>query len=328
MNTRSLYVIGGQQRQDRALLANGQGWYDYEKGVILRVDTQTGKVERVLEYTSPLTACAEGDPVLFKSGTRVGDKVYTCTQTEILVWSLPGWEQVGYVSLSCFNDVHHVVPTREGNLLIANSGLEMVMVITPDGQILREWNALGEDPWQSFSQEIDYRKGISTKPHRAHPNFVYFVGDEIWTTRFELKDTVCLTQPGRRIALGIERVHDGVAHHDRVYFTAVNGHVLVANPQTLRVEQTIDLNAMSAQDTVLGWCRGILLDGGRAWIGFSRIRPTKFREAVSWVRQGFQQSLPTRIDYFDLENKRKLAEIDLEPYGLNAVFSILPAAAC
>lgn len=318
-------MIGGQQREPRSLLTEGQSWYDYKKGVILHVNTETCEVKQVMEYTSPSTACAEGDPVLFKSGTRVGNLLYTCTQTEILIWSLPTWEQVGYVSLPCFNDVHHVTPTAEGNLLIANSGLEMVLEVTPTGQILNEWNVLGEEPWENFSKEIDYRKGISTKPHRAHPNYVFYVGDDIWATRFELKDAICLTRPERSIPLSVERVHDGFEHAGMIYFTAVNGHIIIVDPQTLEITNKIDLNELNSANSLLGWCRGILLEQGQAWVGFSRIRPTKFRETVSWVRQGFQHSMPTRIECIDLARGEKLAEVDLEPFGLNAVFSILPA---
>ncbi len=321
-----LFVVGGQQRGPRSLLQEGQTWYDYKQGLILQVTSETGQVVRVIEYISPHSARAEGDPILFKAATRCGNLVYTCTQTEILIWALPAWEQVGYVSLPCFNDVHHVTPTPEGNLLIANSGLEMVLEVTPEGRVLREWNVLGEDPWQNFSRQIDYRKGISTKPHRAHPNFVFYAGDDIWTTRFELKDAICLTRPGRRIALGGERVHDGFWHEGLVYFTAVNGQVILANPHTLEIQALIDLNEMTDGNTLLGWCRGILVEGGLCWVGFSRIRPTKFGEAVSWVRQGFQRSMPTHIACYDLARRRKLAELDLEAYGLNAVFSILPAS--
>lgn len=326
LSIHELYITGGQQRGPRSLLAEGQSWYDYKKGIILHAIPDKGRVERVLEYTSPPNACAEGDPILFKSGTRAGNLVYTCTQTEILVWALPTWEQVAYISLPCFNDVHHVMPTPEGNLLVANSGLEMVMEVSIDGQVLREWNVLGEDPWQNYSRNVDYRRGISTKPHRAHPNFVFYVGKDIWTTRFELKDAICLTRRERRIALDVERVHDGLVHEGLIYFTSVDGHVIVADPRSVEIRDVIDLNEMSEEGTRPGWCRGIFIEDGLCWIGFSRIRPTKFREAVSWVRQGFLRAMPTQIACYDLARREKLAVLELEPYGLNAVFSILSAS--
>ncbi len=80
-------------------------------------------------------------------------------------------------------------------------------------------------------------------------------------------------------------------------------------------------------DRPLGWCRGLLTRGHQAWVGFSRLRPTKLRQNLSWVRHGFretvhQRRLPTRIALYDLERPARLRDIDLEGAGLNAVFSI------
>lgn len=322
-----VYAVGGQQRQLRSLLTGAQDWYEYQKGLILRVDLETGAVERRVEYVSPPEACAELDPViLFKSGTVQDGKLYVCTQTEALIYALPDFERVGYISLPCFNDLHHVRPTPEHNLLIANTGLDMVLEVTPGGQVVREWGMLDEDPWARFDRTIDYRKGISTKPHQSHPNHLFYFGNEIWATRFQQKDAISLTRPGRRIAIGVERLHDGVPYNGMIYFTAVNGHIVVANQATLRVEELIDLGKLHDEQIMLGWCRGIMLEGNRALVGFSRLRPTKFRENVSWVKNGFKHIAPTRLACYDLAQRRCLFEIELERHDLNAVFSIFPAA--
>ena len=320
-----LYVVGGQQRLPRSILNQDQQWYDYQKGVILRVNPRTCQVETCLEYISPPEACAPGDPILFKSGTVQGDKFYVCTQTEVMVFKLPEFTQLAYISLPSFNDVHHVRPTPAGNLLVAISGLDMVVEVNLCGEVLREWDVYDSKPWTRFSKEIDYRKGISTKPHKSHPNQVFMVDDEIWVTRFEQRDAICLNRPERRIRIGTERVHDGLLYEGRLYFTTVNGTVVVANPVTLQVEEVIDLAAIHDAEILLGWCRGIFVEGTRAWVGFSRIRPTKFREAVGWVRTGFKQSLQTHIACYDLVDRRCIAEIGLEDQCLNAVFSIFPA---
>lgn len=318
------YVIGGQQRAPRSLAENDQQWYEYKQGMLLEVDTKTEEVQQRLTYTSRPGSYAEGDPVLFKSATLEDGHLYTCTQTEVIVYSVPEFKEVGYVSLPCFNDVHHVRPTPDGNLLIANTGLEMILEVTYNGQVLREWNVLGDEPWANFSKEIDYRQGVNLKPHRAHPNYVFYVGDEIWATRFEQRDALCVTDPSKRIHIGLERVHDGVLHNGLIYFTSVNGNIVIANPETLQVEETIDLTTMHSPDTLLGWCRSIYIAEDKAWVGFSRVRPTKFRGALSWVRVGFQRSLPTHIACYDLKNRVCLQEINLEDYDLNAVFGIYP----
>jgi hypothetical protein len=120
---RRLYVAGGQQRGLRPMSAGMDGgWYEYEKAVIVELDTATGDAATALEYVSPADAIPEEQPaILFKSGTLEGDLLYTCTQTEVMVYRLPSFERLAYVSLPHFNDVHHVRPTPAGNLLVANT---------------------------------------------------------------------------------------------------------------------------------------------------------------------------------------------------------------
>lgn len=321
----TLYVTGGQQRALRPM-GGGNDWYEYGKGLILEVDPASGRVEQRVEYVSPPEACPDEDPIiLFKSASIEGDRLYASTQTEVMVYRVPDFERLAYVSLPMFNDVHHVRPSPAGNLLVAISGLDMVVEVTLGGEVVHEWSVLDEDPWQRFSRDIDYRKVRTTKPHHAHPNHVFVLGDEIWATRFEQKDAISLTRPGRRIALDRERVHDGLVHDGRIWFTTVNGTVLVADAESLEITQTIDLTDFHEESTLLGWTRGLLPHDGALWVGFSRIRPTKFRENVAWIARGFKSVMPTRIADYDLATRRCTAEIDLEPAGLSAVFSVLEA---
>ena len=117
------------------------------------------------------------------------------TNTEVLLYRVPSFERIAYVSLPMFNDVHHVRPTPNGNLLVANTGLDMVLEMTREGAIVQVWNVLGDDPWERFSEATDYRKVKSTKPHLAHPNHVFYVGDEPWASRFQQKDAISLVDP-------------------------------------------------------------------------------------------------------------------------------------
>jgi hypothetical protein len=321
-----LYVAGGQQRSLRPLTAGLDGWYEYQKGVIIELDTSTGKGSVMVEYVSPPEARPVEDPaILFKSGTIVGDLLYLTTQTEVVVYRVPSFERVAYVSLPLFNDVHHVKPTPEGNLLIANTGLDMVVEATTSGDVVRLWNVLGEDPWQRFSRETDYRLVKTTKPHLAHPNHVFHIGDEPWATRFEQRDAISLLDPSRRIDIGLERVHDGVVNDGRVYFTTVNGQVAIADIASLKVIEVIDLTASHPDDMLLGWARGMLIDGDYLWVGFSRIRPTKIRENVGWVLRGLKRDFGTHVGCYDLRNRQSVAQVNVEPYGLSAIFGIFPA---
>jgi hypothetical protein len=104
----------------------------------------------------------------------------------------------------------------------------------------------------------------------------------------------------------------------------VNGHIVIADPVELSVESARQL-LPRRRDELLGWCRGIHVVGDTAWIGFSRIRPTKIRENVGWVLRGFRKDLGTRISLYDLTTMECVRDINLEDAGLGAVFSIHPA---
>lgn len=323
MTFQPVYVIGGRQRRPRGL-TDGGGWYGYGSGIILRV-TADG-VETMVEYVSPPEACQPDDPVLFKSATRRGNTLYCTTQTELVTYRLPDFEQIGYVSLPKFNDVHHVIPYTDDTLLVANSGLESVLQIGPDGAVLNEWNVLGEDTWSVFDPDVDYRQGVELKPHRAHPNHLLAHDGEVWVTRFELRDLAPLSDLANPIELGGERVHDGVMRGESAYLTMVDGHIVEVDLKTRAVIGKYPLQAPNEPDQLLGWCRGLhFVEGERCWVGFSRIRPTKLRQTVQWIRAGGAVGAATRVDLFDTRDWSLVHSVDLEQHGLNAVFSIVPA---
>ncbi len=323
-----LYVLGARQR--KLFLKHEEEWNLYEVALILHLDTQTGKVRTCVEYKSPPAARAnENSSIVFKSGTLVGDILYACTSTEVLTFKLPQFERIGYISLPCFNDVHHVTPSRDGHLLVASTGLDMVIKFSTAGEVLSEWCVLPEEPWSRFSRTVDYRQVESTKPHKSHPNFVFHLGDEVWVTRFRQRDAVCLDQPEKRIEIADQFPHDGLVCGEQIYFTTVDGRVVIANRRTLQVSAAFDLKQMSDPNTLLGWCRGLLpVEDRRIWVGFTRVRKTMIRENVLWVRNIFREGMteaPTHIALYDLAEGRCLQEFDLEPYGMNIVFSVFPA---
>jgi len=311
-------------------LKREEEWHLYESALILELDIESGSAQIKVEYKTPAEARATGQSSsMFKSGTILGNKLYTCTSTEVLVFDLPDFRISNYISLPCFNDLHHVVPDREGNLLVTSTGLEMVVKITPEGSVLRQWNVLGEEPWAKFSATTDYRKVDSTKPHRSHPNFTFELDDQIWATRFFQRDAICLTNPGKRIEIGLQAPHDGLVRGESIYFTTVDGHIVIVGKRSLKIEQVVDLTAINGEQALLGWCRGLLpVDKNRFWIGFTRVRKTKFRENLLWVRNVFREGMsekPSHIALYDTIANTCLQEFDLEPHGLNVIFSIFPA---
>jgi len=326
-----LYILGGRER--RLLLKERRPhWSWYEAALILEVDTESGAVRTCVQYKTPLEARAGVKAsVNFHSSTLVGDTLYTCTTTEVLIFKLPEFKQIGYISLPCFNDVHHVVPTPDGNLLVVSTGLDLIVKVSRDGQVLAEWSAVAEDTWTRFSRGIDYRKVESTKPHKAHPNFVFELDGELWVTRFNQRDAVALNGSRKRIEISVEKPHDGVVCGDRLYFTVVDGKIVIVNRHSLTVEQMIDLQEIGREDqrVLPAWCRGLLLiDERKIWVGFTRIRETQFHENLRWIKTTMHHGAlekPTHIALYDIVEKRRLKQVELEPHGMNTVFSILPA---
>lgn len=232
-----LYIIGG--RQKKRFVTPDDAEHRFESAVIIRLETETRSSEQVVDYKTMGEAKADNEASnLFTSSTLQDHKLYTCTYTEVLIFEVPLFRQVGYISLPRFNAVHHVCPTRNGTLLIANTGLDMVVETTLGGTVLHEWNVLGDDPWQRFSKAVDYRKVLSTKPHRSHPNFVFQIGDHVWVTRFHQQDALCLTKPDQSIPLCLGFPHDGLLYRGMLYFTTVDGHLIEANPDSFQITST------------------------------------------------------------------------------------------
>jgi hypothetical protein len=319
-----LYVLGGRQKEFTFRRENE--WNLYESAVILEVDTESGFDRTCVEYQTPREARAdENSSSLFKSGTLVGDTLYVCTNTEVLVYRVPSFELLSYVSLPCFNDLHHVMPAQDGRTLLAvSTGLDLVVRFTPQGELVEAWDVLQERPWSRFSREVDYRKVSSTKPHRSHPNFLFTLGADLWVTRFEQRDAICLADPAKRIDIGVESPHDGVVCGEHVYFTVVDGQLVKANASSLRREAVIDLKSTHDPSTLSGWCRGVLpVADEKFWVGFTRVRKTRWDRNVLWLRgkEGLIAG-PTHIALYDIARGWCVERVDLEQRGLNVVFSI------
>ena len=320
-----IYVVGGHVRQNVFRKLNE--WQSCDKGFIIQLNPKQEKSKVCVEYVSPQAVCADDTPaILFKSAYLENDTLYACTSTEVMIYKLPDFRCITHLSLPCFNDLHHVCPTGRGTLAIAVTGLDMVVEITMDGQVVREWSVLGEDIWSRFSRDIDYRKVPTTKPHQSHPNHVFQLGGELWVTRCFQKDAICLTKPGERIDVAVERPHDGYLFADSVYFTTVNGHIVVVDQKTLKTRQVYNLNEMHpGPSQVLGWCRGLLpIDERFIWVGFTRVRPTLFKENLAWIRKSVARHKASHIALYDLETRKCVQEIALEPHGIGVVFSLFP----
>lgn len=325
-----MYVVGGKLRT--RMLRDLAEWQSCEQALIAEIDPLTNSGRTRVEYNSPASARAGDDAaILFKSASMRGNRLYACTSTEVMVYELPAFRLLHYISLPCFNDLHHVTPSHRDTLLVAVTGLDMVVELTADGEILNEWDVLGEPLWTRFSRQTDYRLVPTTKPHRSHPNHVFQIGEEIFVTRLQQRDAISLSEPGRRIDIAVQRPHDGYPDGDSIWFTTVDGHVVIADQKNLQVKKAVDLTRINgSEDQVLGWCRGLLpLDERYVWVGFTYVRPTKFKENLAWIKSGMVKRKPSHMALYDLERETCLQEVPLEPHGIGVVYSMfhVPAAA-
>ena len=201
-----MYISGGRLRS--TIFKKLEEWQSCDLASIIEIDAETNESTAQVQYVSPPEACPDELPaILFKSASIRGNNLYTCTSTEVLIYELPSFRLQHYISLPCFNDLHHVYPTSRGTLLVVVTGLDLVLEIEISGKVVREWSVLGDDPWARFSRQTDYRKVPTTKPHKSHPNHAFELDGEVWVTRLQQRDAICLTKSGPRIDIAVQRPH-------------------------------------------------------------------------------------------------------------------------
>jgi hypothetical protein len=322
--TSRFIVTGGLQRANAVKLGEGRRFHTAR---LLSVDFNTRETSTLISYEGTPGCYPDEFPnILFTAATLDNNRLYLCAETEIFLYDYPSLRLLNKVSYPFFQNVHHVAPVLD-YVGVASTGLDMVVLLDRNTlEPVRFINSLGKDPWHRFSRNVDYRLVHSTKPHESHPNFVFAVDDEVWATRFKQKDAISLDDPSKRIDIGIERVHDGHVMGDYAYFTTVNGNVVIANIHTRVIEDIIDLNQIEKQAGPLGWCRGLSIVDGLAYVGFSRLRDTVARENIKWAMGLVKSEKPmnTRICVYDLAERRKLDEYIMPRESTNVIYSVLP----
>ncbi len=319
------YLTGGRQRG--STFVRRDEWTSFEAALLLELDTDTGRIRRVLEYVSPPGSCPEQEPsILFKSGSWDGQELLVCTQTEVLRIDPVAGRVLERVSHPWFNDLHHVARVR-GRIHVVCTGLDCLLVLDERGDIAAALGALGQDPWARFDPDTDYRLVHTTKPHASHPNFVSEAAGSRWLTRFEQGDALALDRDLPPIPVSSDRIHDGLAVGDELWFTAVSGEIVRASAATGQALERWDLKDFPRSGREpLGWCRGLHVERERVLVGFSRLRPTKFVQNLSWLRGALNrpEPEPCRVVAYDLKGRRQLSSWNLEEAGMSAVFSVLP----
>lgn len=241
---------------------------------------------------------------------------------------LPGFESIGGNLSSFFHNIHSV-NVFDDKVYVTSTGLDTVATFNTEGELIELFNTEGKPLWHRFSQDQDYRLLHSTRPHDCHPNFVFSWQGKIWVTRCKQQDAVRLddlnekieiTDPEKRIS-----VHDGVVFNDKVYFTTVDGYLVVADPQTKEREQEIYLLS-HIKESQLGWARGLsITDEGIAYVAFSRIRRTRVVDRLAWLAKGDldkMKFIPACVLAYDLTSHRVLRKYDLPIDVIDAIYGV------
>jgi hypothetical protein len=317
------YIVGGRERKD----GNRPEWQSCDRALILYAESASGQVHSVVEYVTPPETCSGEDPaILFKASTLAGNQLYACTTTEVLIYSLPQFQLKHYISHPHFNDVHHVAPIEGNRLAVVSTGLDLVVVMSLEGEVLEELSACEEPLWTRFRKEVDYRRVLTTKPYKVHANYAFCLNEKLWVTRADRSDAVCVERPEQRFQFGGAYPHDGVIRYGRIYFTTTDGQVWVFDAETRECIRCVDLNNIGGGSGPLGWARGIeVLSPERVVVGFTPLRPTRWKQKLGWVAERFGAApmiTRTHVAAYDLAAQKLLWEIPLYEHGLDVIFAV------
>jgi hypothetical protein len=112
---------------------------------------------------------------------------------------------------------------------------------------------------------------------------------------------------------------------DYVYFTTVNGYIVIANAKTYKIEEMINLNEIEDTGRPLGWCRSLHLEGDVAYVAFSSIRQTRMIDNVKWIlKSSGAKEKSTRVVAYNLKTKTKLDEYKFSKKVMDTIFSLFP----
>ncbi len=324
-------VTGGIERKENPNYSEGRG---FEEARLSILDFKNKKINKLISLSESDDSFEKSNypktnpSILFTAATHDGDTLWLCTETEVFDYAYPSMKLRRKVSYPCFQNIHHVAPYKDKYIAVVSTGLDMVVLLDRQKlEIGRLINVEGKTPWHRFDSKIDYRLVHSTKPHDAHPNYFFILDGEMWATRLKQQDAINLNDFKKSIHIGGAGVHDGHVMGECIYFTCVYGEIIVVDRKTLQVRERIDLKMLEGVDRPLGWCRGIAFDKEFAYVAFGRLRPTKFRENISWARDflaGRVSITKTRIVCYNLKTREKVDEYIMPKNELSAIYSIIP----
>jgi hypothetical protein len=322
-----ILVTGGRERENWFELGDGKA---YDAAKVHQVDMESGSTCEVLCVDNVTDNYPRIHPnIQFTAGCIDSRGVWLPTDTELRLYEYPTFHLRKAISFPFFQNIHSVVVIGE-LMAVTSTGLDLVVLLNADdGTVVDLVNVEGKPVWYRHSSETDYRQVHSTRPHQGHPNYVFEIDGDLWVTRCTFDDAVKLYDVSERIDIGRGRdisAHDGVVRDGHVYFTTVDGGISIADPSEKRVVEDIDLKIVESRTTMRGWCRGLMLDEGHAYVGFSRMRKTRNSRKVRWANmlKNARYIEDASVVCYDLASWKKLDEWRFRPGELDAIYGILP----
>ena len=313
---------------DRHFKDRSEG-FRYSGAVLQLIDWDKKIVTKQTDYVSPKPNLGEGLSMMFKGAQLLDRYLYVVTNTELLQYDIDEFCLLSVLTHTSFNDLHAVLVNRTGTY-ICNTGLEIVQRFDAAQEPVDEWNLAGAPTWHRFDPGVDYRTVATTKPHDAHINHLFELGDELWVNLGSRRRAQSLANADHVIDMDSyfgedEKVlcHDGLVRDDVVYFTSVNGSILVADSASHKVRERIDFSSCENGDRKIGWTRGIEIVGGKAYVGVTKMRHSKFREYTRWMLTGQQRSMPSSILEVDLTTRKVTDVYEMEGFQGCAIYSII-----
>jgi hypothetical protein len=307
----------------RSGIAGRDSWKHYDRGAVAIIDWQAKQIVRYKEYVPHELLRHPDASVEIAYGSWKENSFYAAAPTEVLRFAIPSLEYEGVLTHPTFSDLHHVVALQD-RLLVCNTGLAVLQSFSYEGDLLDTFNAASTPTWERFLPTTDYRLEFTTKPRECHINYVFFYDGDMWLTRLLQKDAVCVSDPTDVISLNVGNPHDGIVVDDKIYFTTTNGHLLTVDGPKRQVIRDIDLNLIKRpwKGTQIGWCRGLMIKDGAAYVAYSQLRKTKFIEFARWVRDLGVERYPARIEEIDLHSGKLVDTFVFESATGASIYSI------
>ena len=315
-----LITGGADQKKKGLMLKKPKDGYGYV--IILDWDKKT--IENQFHYFTPDDKI---NPNITKELTcsHIYEKeLYVSSRTEVIIMDLEALKIKNKITSPSFHDLHHAMRIGQ-QIYVANTGLEIIQCFTLNGEELKQINLTSIPTWKRFDRSVDYRMVESTKPHKVHVNYIFerYPG-ELWATCMIPKEAICISGRKKFIKINEGYIHDGHVYGDNIFFTTTNGYLLGYNRKTLKKTFKYNIFTKYADEKGgnLGWCRGLGINDGRAFVGFSALRFTKNKEYLKMLLKK-NNTLKTRILEVELQNGKIVGEYIL-PYKNSTVFSIIP----